>query len=156
MIRIFFKRCYLFIWWKESTSRESSRGRGRTRLPEQGVKLGAQSQDPEIMTWAEGRCLTDWATQVPLPRVFKLPIAVWKLTHPIAPQRSFLFYSVLVPGQYLVICTSESLGVPPTWLYFWLSTPPGNIVIRQDSRVLRIFAFEFQEIILCLYMTLIR
>ena len=23
----------------------------------------AQSQDPEIMTWAEGRWLTDWATQ---------------------------------------------------------------------------------------------
>ena len=26
---------------------------------------GAPSQDPGIMTWAEGRCLTDWATQVP-------------------------------------------------------------------------------------------
>ena len=27
---------------------------------------GARSQDPGIMTWAEGRCLTDWATQASL------------------------------------------------------------------------------------------
>ena len=27
---------------------------------------GAGSQDPKIMTWADGRCLTDWATQAQL------------------------------------------------------------------------------------------
>ena len=27
--------------------------------------MWARSQDPEIMTWAEGRCLTNWATQAP-------------------------------------------------------------------------------------------
>ena len=33
---------------------------------EQGPQCGAPSQDPGIMTWAEGRCLIDWATQAPL------------------------------------------------------------------------------------------
>jgi len=40
-----------------NTSRVS--GRGRSRLPaERGAWCGARSQDSEIMTWAEGRCLT--------------------------------------------------------------------------------------------------
>ena len=30
---------------------------------DQVARYGAPSQDPEIMTWAEGRHLTDWATQ---------------------------------------------------------------------------------------------
>ena len=43
------------------------RGRGRSRLlAEQGALRGAPSQDPKIMTWAEGRHLTNWAIQVPL------------------------------------------------------------------------------------------
>ena len=37
------------------------RGRGRSRL----CWAGVQSQGPAIMTWAEGRRLTDWVTQVP-------------------------------------------------------------------------------------------
>ena len=28
--------------------------------------MGAKSKDPEIITWTEDRCLTDWATQCPL------------------------------------------------------------------------------------------
>ena len=51
---------------KWETSRGSSRGRGRSRLPtEQGTQCRAQSQDPGIMTWAEGSCLTNWATHAP-------------------------------------------------------------------------------------------
>ena len=39
-------------------------GRGRRRLPaEQGARSETQSQDPKIMTPAEGRSLTDWVTQ---------------------------------------------------------------------------------------------
>jgi len=35
-------------------------GRGRNRLPaEQGARYGTPSQDPGIMTPAEGRCLTN-------------------------------------------------------------------------------------------------
>ena len=42
------------------------RGRGRSRLPaEHRVTHETQSQDPGIMTWAEGKRLTDWATQAP-------------------------------------------------------------------------------------------
>ena len=33
---------------------------------EQGARCGTRSRAPGIMTWAEGRCLTDWATQAPL------------------------------------------------------------------------------------------
>ena len=44
----------------------SGRGRGRSRLPtEQGAWREAWSWDPGIMTQAEGRCPTDWATQAP-------------------------------------------------------------------------------------------
>ena len=35
-------------------------------LAEQGAWSGAQSQDPEIMTWTKGRRLTNWATGAPL------------------------------------------------------------------------------------------
>ena len=52
---------------RERESRSGGRGRGASRLPsEQGARCGAPSQDPEIMTWAQGRRLTNWATQAPL------------------------------------------------------------------------------------------
>ena len=55
---------YLFDRVRE-TSRQSHRGRGRSRLlTEQGAWCGAWSQDLRIMTWAEGRHLTDWALLV--------------------------------------------------------------------------------------------
>ena len=59
---------HLFIWERKRERKHelgggNDRGRGRSRfLNEQG----ARSQDPGIMTWAEGRCLTDWSTQAPL------------------------------------------------------------------------------------------
>ena len=34
--------------------------------PDMGLQLTIQLTNQEIMTWAEGRRLTDWATQVPL------------------------------------------------------------------------------------------
>ena len=38
---------------------------GGTRCsPEQGAWCGAWSQDPGIITWAKGRSLTNWVTQV--------------------------------------------------------------------------------------------
>ena len=45
-------------------------GRGRrkrrSRLPtKQGAWFKAQSQDSGTMTWADGRCLTNWATRCP-------------------------------------------------------------------------------------------
>ena len=53
----------LFIWERESISR--GRGRGRSRLPAEQRAL-CQGLYPRIMTWAQGRCLTDWATQAPI------------------------------------------------------------------------------------------
>ena len=62
----FFLRFYLFICQREwaQADREAGRGRGRSKLPaEQGARCGTRSQDPGIMTWAEGSRLTNWATQ---------------------------------------------------------------------------------------------
>ena len=66
----FFKRLYLFVWEREhGRGVGGGRGRGKgTSRPsaERGAGCGALSQDPEIMTWAKVRCLTDRVTQVPL------------------------------------------------------------------------------------------
>ena len=57
-----FKKGYLFIW--ESVCR--GRGRGRSRLPaEQGAWCGARCQYFRIMTWTEGRRLTDRPPRCP-------------------------------------------------------------------------------------------
>ena len=67
----FFK--VLFIFLRERESKHEHRGRRRSRLPaEQGTWCRAWSQDSEIMTWAEGRRLPDWATQEPLPLSFEV------------------------------------------------------------------------------------
>ena len=46
----FFLIVYLFIWQRERKQEEGAVGKGE-------AWFGA----PGIMTWAEGRCLTDWA-----------------------------------------------------------------------------------------------
>ena len=62
---------FIYVWERERARVEGAE-RGR-QIPKQG--LHADSSEPneglglanrEIMTWAEVRCLTDWATQVPL------------------------------------------------------------------------------------------
>ena len=72
-IKILFKTAFYFfkdfIWERKSMSR--GRDRRRSRLPaEHGPPCGAWSHDPDILTWAQGRCLTDWITQVPLHLFF--------------------------------------------------------------------------------------
>ena len=58
---LIYRFVYLFDGARGGTA---DRGRGRSRLPtEQGARFGAQSQDPRITTWADGRRLTKWATQ---------------------------------------------------------------------------------------------
>ena len=55
--------------------------RGRSRLPtEQGAQCGAWSQDPKIMTWAKGKCLTNWATQASLSHIFFSQFIVYTYT----------------------------------------------------------------------------
>ena len=89
----FFVRFYLFIWQRERSQvgREAGREWGRSRLPaEQRAGCGAQSQDPEITTWAEGGDLTRWATQVP-----QIVLHSWNYSS--TDSRSFPFIRVLVP-----------------------------------------------------------
>ena len=62
-----FLKKILFIWerGRERAQAEGTagRGRGRSKLPaEQGAGHGAWSQDSEIMIWAKGKHLTNWAT----------------------------------------------------------------------------------------------
>ena len=50
----------LFIWEGQIAG---ARGKGRGRLPaEQETLYGGGTQNLEIMTWVEGRCLNHWAT----------------------------------------------------------------------------------------------
>ena len=67
----FFLIFYLFIWEREITTEHKLGGEGEADSL-QGAWHGAQSHVPEIMTWAEARRLTDWATQAPQSRAVKL------------------------------------------------------------------------------------
>ena len=64
-----FLKKILFIYlteWASTAGGAAGRGRGRSRLPkEQEAWCRTASQDTGIMTWAEGRYLNTWATQVP-------------------------------------------------------------------------------------------
>ena len=62
MIVIFFLKI-IFIYLREK-DREHKQGEGQ-REKQASHWAGPGSQDPGTMTWAEGRCLADWATQVP-------------------------------------------------------------------------------------------
>ena len=73
-------KVYLLLRETGETKREQGRGRERgrhrirSRLQGQAVNtepdVGFELTNREIMTWAEVRCLTDWATQVPLNLYF--------------------------------------------------------------------------------------
>ena len=64
-----FKKHFIYLFEREWEHKQEGRGRGRGRSRlsvEQGTRCGARSQDPGIMTWAEGSCLLDCAMQMPL------------------------------------------------------------------------------------------
>ena len=73
----FIYKDFIYLWERAQAGARGREG-GRSRLPtEQGAKYGAWSQDLGIMTRAQGRHLTSWATQVPrLSFLFRL------VTHP--------------------------------------------------------------------------
>lgn len=83
--------CIIYVLWKnfiylrerererESTSRQRGWGRVRSRPPtEQGDRFPWDLKDPDILTWAEVKRLTDWATQVPLVKIFNKVIRFTK------------------------------------------------------------------------------
>lgn len=54
-----------FIYSKGSEQEHKGRRQGKSRLPtEQGAWCRTPSQDPGIMTWAKGRHLINWATEI--------------------------------------------------------------------------------------------
>ena len=63
----FFFSDFIYFFEKEREAEIMREGeRLRNRLPiEQVARQGTPFRDPKIMTWGEGRCLTDWATQEP-------------------------------------------------------------------------------------------
>ena len=66
LLFFFFKILCIYLRGRECMTKRESRSRGRGRgenkfLTEQGAQDGAWSQEPEIMTWAESRCLSNWA-----------------------------------------------------------------------------------------------
>ena len=67
----FLKILFIYMREREHEWRGRSQVERRRRLPtNQGACCWAGSQDSRIMTWAEGRYLTDWATQAPLEKLF--------------------------------------------------------------------------------------
>ena len=60
-----FLKKILFIWDREKERARAGWGEGETDSPLRREPYQAQSQDPEIIAWAEDRRLTDWATQGP-------------------------------------------------------------------------------------------
>ena len=110
-----FLRFYLFIWQREraraQAARVAVRRRGRSRLPmEQGAQCEAQSQDPGIMTRAEGWHWTNWATHAPLHLLF----CCWFLTWFDCAVRNY-FVWVLFP----YICKGV-FSVPTYGLSLWM------------------------------------
>ena len=69
----FFK--ILFIWervWTRERKQKWEEGKGEAESSQsREPNAGAQFQDPRIMTWAEGKCLTNWPTQHPQTFVFQ-------------------------------------------------------------------------------------
>ena len=93
----------------------ADRGRGGSRLPtEQGARFGAQSQDPRITTWADGRRLTKWATQATRLSWLKglfLPFCPYPLhLHPFSlpknnlSQKIYWAYDATLLSSYSLIC----------------------------------------------------
>ena len=59
----FFFKDVLFIWEREAQA--GVEGEADSCWAGSPMGEGVWPQDPEIMTWAEGRCLIIWATQDP-------------------------------------------------------------------------------------------
>ena len=113
----FLKRDWLIDWLIASRGRD--RGKGKERIvsglcTERGARNGAQSQDPEVMTYVKSgvRCLTDWATQVPLsarrPWIRHVLLVLIVSKNPSSyryykPQRKVHVYIIRATGKKIVL-----------------------------------------------------
>ena len=97
-----FLRFYLFIWERERMQENKHEGGQEQKKREKWTPCwagsliwGAQSQAPGIMTWAEGRHPTKWATQAHLKSpILKLAFA-WpnsELTQTFSEEESYTWF----------------------------------------------------------------
>ena len=61
-MKVFLKILFIYLIERKSLSQEEEQREKQTPCWA-GAYHGAWSQDPGFMTWAEGRRLTNWATQ---------------------------------------------------------------------------------------------
>ena len=67
-----FLRFYLFTWDRERARAKWGTEEEAGSPLSMGLILGLNPRTPKIMTWAEGRCLTNWTTQMsPQNQTFK-------------------------------------------------------------------------------------
>ena len=84
----FFKKRFYYLGERERESKckqgEQQREREKQAPHRAGAQYGAWSQDPVIMTWVDGRGLTNWPTQVPQDTEFFVVVVI----------RTFKIYSL--------------------------------------------------------------
>ena len=120
-------------WW------EGQREREKQTLAEQEAPSGTRSQDPVVLTWAEGRWFTDWATQAPLPTSF-LSSTNNMLTGSLCPSRCDWWWRCLVMafsecyrGGGLASCQGELACLSPRNKYCFPGFFPIKFRWNSDS-----------------------
>ena len=120
----FLKILFIYLIGRgQERAQVGTEGKGETdSLLSKEPRLRAPSQDPEIMTQARGRHLTNWATQVPQFSEFslcfiysRLEVKNWQLRNSNghrykSPQKSLLF---LAKGQGQWQSTKTESQTPP-------------------------------------------
>ena len=124
-------------------------GWGRSRLPTaRWSGDGARSQDPGIMTWAEGRHLTDWAAQVPpFCMLFYLWCRVWIQVH------SFCIWISSCPRTICwkgcIFFTSCHLHLRQdqltiyVWVYLWALLCPIDLCTLHYTNIMLFNYYQF-------------
>ena len=140
---------FIYFWDRE---RQSTNGAGSEREgdteSETGSRLWVVSTEPdaglkltdhEIMTWAEVRRLTDWATQAPLITIFKYTVQ-WYQVHSyfatITTSYLQIFFCLAKLKLYPHLTTTPHSPLPSPWhppFYFLLSVASSGSLIQMES-----------------------
>ena len=117
---IFFKDLYIYLRDREQEqawaglvlhgAEAEAEGEADSLLSRE-PKCKAPSQDPRIMTWAEGRRFTNWATQVSLHYFFCFFFSLLLILY-------FLRKDLQEPGAIKSVCDVQAVwawGVPFVW-----------------------------------------
>ena len=116
------------------------KGRGRGRLPmEQGAQWRAWSQDPEIMTWAEGRHLTDKPPRRP-PHYTSFAFS-WLFCMLVLPYELQNHVSLKIPID-IFIETYKYYRLRENWCSFMMSVLP----IHEHGMPFHLFKSSFRSL----------